>query len=110
MDAFVRKLVERLLDESHPLTRNRHFATLETPEGKKALRVSRRLKALRLGILAAQRAGGASTAVVRQDAAGEVRIELRFEQLGARRMTLLEEDEFAILERLPGVAGVLQAE
>ena len=46
MDAFVRRLVERLLEPSEPLSRNRHFHTFETPEGRRALKLARRLRGI----------------------------------------------------------------
>ena len=41
MDPFVRRLVERLQDPEQPLSRNRHFHTFDSPEGRTALRVFR---------------------------------------------------------------------
>ena len=46
MDPFVQRLILRLHHPSQPLSRNRHFATFDTPEGRAALRISRRLKSL----------------------------------------------------------------
>lgn len=46
MHAFIYRLVERLTQEGPPLSRNRHFHTFESPEGKKALRIARRLRSV----------------------------------------------------------------
>lgn len=109
MDPFVRRLVERLLDPTAPLSRNRHFQTFESPEGRRALRVSRRLEALAQSILECRRLGGASSVKTSPGERGELRVELRLKQLAARRVTLLDEDEFKLLCRLPGVSAALAA-
>jgi len=46
MHAFVYRLVERLTQEGPPFSRNRHFHTFESPEGKEALRIARRLRSV----------------------------------------------------------------
>ncbi|MFO7155482.1 MAG: hypothetical protein DIU72_002545 [Pseudomonadota bacterium] len=46
MHAFVYRLVERLTQEGPPFSRNRHFHTFESPEGKLALRIARRLRSV----------------------------------------------------------------
>jgi hypothetical protein len=58
MDSFVRRLVKRLLEEGRPLSRNRHFHTFDTPEGRTALRTARRLRALHRDVLRALEEGG----------------------------------------------------
>ena len=67
MDPFVRKLVLRLFDEGAPLSRNRHFHTFDSPEGKQAMRISRRLRALQLDIAKCKQAGGESRVVATRD-------------------------------------------
>lgn len=103
MDPFVRKLVLRLLDEGAPLSRNRHFHTFESPEGKQAMRISRRLRALQGDIAKCIKAGGDSRVVATKDAQGVVKIEIRLEHLRSTRLTLLDEAEFELLGLLPGV-------
>ncbi len=108
MDPFVRKLVLRLFDEGAPLSRNRHFHTFESPEGKQAMRISRRLKALQLDIARCREAGGESKVMATRDDAGVVKIEIRLEHLRSRRLTTLDEMEFELLKNLPGVRELLE--
>jgi hypothetical protein len=106
LDPFVRRLVERLLDPSRPLSRNRHFHTFDTPEGKRALRLCRRLQGLRKDLLTAQAAG--ERAQVRERQQGdEVWLEVSFRHLGARRVSALTREELELLCRLPGVTRAL---
>lgn len=108
MDPFVRRLVERLLDPGQPLSRNRHFHTFATPEGRRALAVSRRLKALQDAVLDCAARGG--TLKVRRDpATREVELELAHEGPRSRRLATLERQEYELLRRLPGVAEQLDA-
>ncbi len=109
MDPFVRRLVERLLDASKPLSRNRHFHTFETPEGKRALRVWKRLLALQRDIELAREEGGSSR-VMRQvvAATGEVTVELKLHHLKTTRTATLEGAEFELLCQLPGVRESLR--
>jgi hypothetical protein len=106
MDPFVRRLVERLLDPGQPLSRNRHFHTFATPEGQKALAVTRRLKGLGKAVTECVAAGG-SLAVRRLAANQEVEVELRHEGLRSRRVATLQRAEFELLQRLPGVETAL---
>lgn len=100
MDPFVRKLVERLFAEGAPLSRNRHFHTFESDEGKRAMRISKRLKALQAD-LAACRAEGREPRITRsEDEQGVVKIEIVLEHLKSRRVTTLDEVEFELLQRL----------
>lgn len=46
MHAFIYRLVERLTREGPPFSRNRHFHTFESPEGRQALRIARRLRSV----------------------------------------------------------------
>lgn len=107
MDPFVRKLVLRLFDAGAPLSRNRHFHTFETPEGKQAMRISRRLRALALDIAKCRQAGGASRVVATKDGEGVVKIEIHLEHLRSTRLTTLEQTEFELLRQLPGVSEAL---
>lgn len=108
MDPFVRKLVTRLFDDGKPLSRNRHFQTFETPEGKLAMRLSKRLRALQKDVAACQKAGGAPR-VSRSERDGVVTVEIVLEHLKSRRTTRLDEAEFDLLRLLPGMIDVLPA-
>lgn len=107
MDPFVRKLVLRLFDEGAPLSRNRHFHTFESPEGKQAMRISRRLKALQLDIAKCREAGGDSRVLATRDGNGVVKVEIRLQHLRSTRMTVLDEMEFELLRTLPFVSELL---
>jgi hypothetical protein len=106
MDPFVRKLVLRLFDEGTPLSRNRHFQTFETPEGKLAMRLSKRLRALQKDITACRDAGG-TPQVTRSERGGDVTVQIVLEHLKSRRTTRLDEAEFDLLKGLPGMTGIL---
>ncbi len=108
MDPFVRRLVERLFDPAQPLSRNRHFHTFDNVEGRAALRVSRRLKALQRDLATCARAGGTSQVHTSRGEGDAVKVELRLDSLKAHRVTLLEEAEFELLCRLPGVREALE--
>ena len=107
MDPFVRKLVLRLFDQGAPLSRNRHFHTFDSPEGKQAMRISRRLKALQLDIAKCMKAGGDSRVVATKDAQGAVKVEISLVHLRSKRLTTLDEVEFELLRNLPGVREAL---
>ena len=103
MDAFVRRLIERLHDPSKPLSRNRHFHTFETPEGRAALKTSRRLKSLQHDILKCLKDGQPASFLRHQTADGAHRVELQFLKVLGRRTSTLTEPEFELLLALPGV-------
>ena len=109
MDPFVRRLVERLHDPGRPLSRNRHFHTFDTPEGRSALRVSRRLRSLQRDILACRAEGGSAAVQRSVSEQGEHRIELRLERVKGHRISHLHDAEFELLEMLPGVKDALLA-
>ncbi len=106
MDPFVRRLIQRLHDPSQPLSRNRHFHTFETPEGRCALKTSRRLKALQREILACRAQGGA-VHVHPGEGDGESRIELWFHWLRGHSVFRLADAELELLSELPGVREAL---
>ncbi|MEW5737337.1 MAG: hypothetical protein AB1938_00335 [Myxococcota bacterium] len=108
MDPFVRRLVERLVEPGHPLSRNRHFHTFENPEGKRALRIRRRLEALRAALDDCRGTGKTPRVRRTTDEDGVVTVELRLEGSQGTRTTFLEEDEFELLQRLPGVRDALE--
>jgi len=103
MDPFVRKLVLRLFDDGAPLSRNRHFHTFESEEGQRAIRLSKRLRALQADITRCRAAGGAPKVTKSSDAAGEVKIEIELHSLRSKRLTTLDEAEFELLKTLPGM-------
>jgi hypothetical protein len=106
MDSFVRRLVERLLEPSRPLSRNRHFHTFETPEGKRALTLARRLQGLARDVRRCVDRGVVPQ--VRADGSGGVlKMELRFADLAGSRTSVLTADEYGLLLRLPGMSEVL---
>jgi len=111
MDPFVQRLIQRLHHPSQPLTRNRHFATFETPEGRAALRISRRLKSLQKDILQCRGEGG-QVCFAHQETPdgqeGEHRIELTLQRLRGRRVSMLGGAEFELLRALPGVGEALR--
>jgi len=104
MDPFVRRLVERLCDPSAPLSRNRHFHTFETPEGKAALRTFRRLRGLHQDLLTCVREGGEARCSVSEGPEGERRVELTLTRIKGRRSSVIGEAEWELLLRLPGVS------
>ena len=106
MDAFVRRLVQRLFDPAKPLSRNRHFHTFDNPPGKKALTKYKRLQALTLDIERCHKDGGKVT-VARVDDGDRVKVDVKLERLRGRRVTTLEEDELVLLRQLPGMATLL---
>ena len=112
MDPFVRRLVERLHDPTRPLSRNRHFHTFDTPEGRSAMRVSRRLKSLQRDILACHKEGSRACFYRRRGPDGQVRIELLMERIQGRRVSMLQNAEFELLGQLlgqlPGVHELLE--
>ena len=104
MDPFVRRLVERLLDPRQPLSRNRHFHTFDNVHGRKALRISRRLRALSTELVGCAKAGGRARVIDRDDG---LRVEVRLERLKATRAAMLDAGEYELLQRLPGVREAL---
>jgi hypothetical protein len=107
MDRFVRRLVERLVADGRPLSRNRHFHTFETPEGRAALRTARRLRALERDV---QRclAGGGTVALRTNPGAGAPRaLELSLVEKLATHRAFLSVEEVALLRARPGLSEAL---
>lgn len=96
----------RLFDEGTPLSRNRHFQTFETPEGKSAMKLSKRLRALQKDITVCKDAGGVPR-VTRSGDEGSVKVEIALEHLKSKRLTTLDEAEFELLRMLPGMRAAL---
>jgi hypothetical protein len=109
MRAFVHRLVRQLLDEDQPLSRNRHFDTFDDAVGRRALRVSRHLRALERDILS-QRAGGTRVAVHKEEREGEGVIRLELFGARFRRVAYLSLAEFEILLSLPGVKEAVESQ
>ncbi len=108
MDAFVRRLVVRLCEADAALSRNRHFHTFESAEGRLALRTARRLTALRRDLLAAHACGQSATFTRQPGPKGRWRLELRLPALRVTRVTLLDDAELGLLRDLPGVKGMVE--
>ncbi len=109
MDPFIRRLIQRLQDPAQPLSRNRHFHTFDNPDGRYALRIARRLKALQKDILACHQEGSPARCLRHFDEEGTCRIELRLERIKGSRISMLKHAEFELLTELPGVKDALQA-
>lgn len=110
MDAFVRQLVLRLFDAGKPLSRNRHFHTFETPEGKRALKLFKRLRAVGADIKQCHRAGGNSHVRTTKDDSGNIVIEIELSHLRSTRLTRLDHDEFRLLCQVADVQQFLNQE
>lgn len=107
MDPFVRRLVQRLIDPARPLSRNRHFHTFDSPEGRAALRVTRRLESLRRDLLQCRQEGGGVGVASLTDEKGGLKMEIRFERVRGRRTSMLSHAEFELLAELPDVKELL---
>jgi hypothetical protein len=103
MDPFVRRLVQRLLDPAQPLSRNRHFATFQSAEGRAAMRVTRRLRSLQRDVEACRAQGNQPRVVSPADEKGGILIELKLRELRGTRSTRLAHAEFELLRSLPGM-------
>jgi hypothetical protein len=109
MDRFVRRLVERLVAEGRPLSRNRHFHTFETPEGRTALRVARRLRALQRDVTRCLEEGGAVTLQARPGHPPARALELCIAQKVGTHRAYLSREEVELLRGLPGLSEALSA-
>jgi hypothetical protein len=107
MDPFVRRLVQRLLDPAQPLSRNRHFHTFQSDEGRVALKTTRRLLSLQRDLQTCRDEGGVARAVLRADEPRGWLIELRLKRQRGVRSTWLAAEELELLRSLPGVAELL---
>lgn len=99
MHSFVYRLVERLTAEGPPLSRNRHFHTFVTPEGREALRIARHLRSVARDIAAAP-----EQPVVEKEE-GRIRVEIPVR--AGVRTAWLERDEYRLLLKMPSVRGTL---
>lgn len=96
MHAFIYRLVERLTQDGPPLSRNRHFHTFETPEGKKALRIARRLRSVAEDL---DRAAGPPQ--IREGARVRLEIPLR----DGSRVAWLSPAEWSLLRKMRPLPG-----
>jgi hypothetical protein len=99
MDPFVRRLVQRMSDPKRPLSRNKHFHTFESPEGKAALKIFKRLAALKRDMSECEKSGG-SCQVTKHETDGKVKVEITIARLRSRRTVMLEPVELELLEAL----------
>ena len=107
MDAFVRRLVERLLTKGRPLSRNRHFHTFDTPEGRVALRIARRLRALhRSTVRCAAEDGVVELDTAREAGKSELHELVLTTRVGTHR-AFLAPAELELLHALPGFTDAL---
>jgi hypothetical protein len=123
MEPFVRRLVQRLLDPAQPLSRNRHFHTFQSQEGRTALKTTRRLLSLRRDLEACRAEGSTAIATLAPpetspskskpgdnsapEEAPQWRVDLHLNRLRGVRSTWLAQDELDLLRALPGVAELL---
>jgi hypothetical protein len=107
MDRFVRRLVERLLSEGRPLSRNRHFHTFDTPEGRTALRMARRLRALQRDVTRCLEAGGVVSLHTGPGHGPARELELCIAQKVGTHRAFLSKEELELLRELPGLARAL---
>lgn len=95
MHAFIYRLVERLTEEGPPLSRNRHFHTFDSPEGKQALRIARRLRSV-----AGDFARATAPVLRREEPGGERRIRLEIPMPSGLRIAWLSTWEWKLLCRM----------
>ncbi len=98
MEDFVEKVVRRLREEPG-FSRNRHYATFSSPEGRRALRIHRRLRSIERDLMRA-------TAVALERAGERLRLTLTLPWHG-RRTTWLTPSELRILSSDEAVRGRL---
>ena len=97
VEDFVERVVRRLREEPG-FSRNRHFLTFSSPEGKRALKIHRQLRSIERDL------SRASSATVDR-AADRVRLTLRSKS--GLRTSWLTQDEFRILCTNPIVRSAL---
>ncbi|RMG19298.1 MAG: hypothetical protein D6729_05725 [Deltaproteobacteria bacterium] len=95
MKHLVYQIVRRMRAPGQPLSRNKHYATFAQPEGRQALRLHRLLRSLEADLA---RHGEPSEVRLYSDLRRrEVRVEIRFPALGARRTTYLAPEALQLL-------------
>jgi hypothetical protein len=108
MKPYVQRLVARLCDGEAPLSRNRHFYTFANPDGRLALRLSRRLRSLARDIVAQVQAGHPVRVERIEREGGLVRVAIELVDIKARRTAYLSPEELEILLLDPQVREALQ--
>lgn len=98
MRRFVYQLVERLGDPRAGLSRNRHFALLSSPSGKRALKLHRHLRSLEQDLA---RHGERAQLKVEAGPGGLV-VRLELPALKLVRTALLTEDDVEVVLRHGG--------
>jgi hypothetical protein len=109
MDSFVRRLVEHLVAEGRPLSRNRHFHTFDTPEGRTALRIARRLRALQRDVARCLLEGGRVELRARAEHNAARALELCLLRRVGTHRAFLSPEELEVLRELPGLSEALGA-
>lgn len=102
MDSFVRRLIQRLLSEGQPLSRNRHFHTFDTPEGRTALRTARRLRALHRDVQRCLAEGGRVTLLPHAGHGPARALELCIAHRVGTHRAFLSKEEVELLRQVPG--------
>ncbi len=97
MADFVERLVQRLRQETG-FSRNRHFMTLSSAEGRKALRIHRHLRSIERDL---------SVGYAAQVERGPQRVCLTLDRKGTRRVAYLTLAEFRLLCTSPIVRAAL---
>lgn len=113
MRGFTKRLVELLvLDDrsekgGQTLTRNRHFSTFETAEGRRALKISRHLRSVERDLIAQIEQGNAPRITCKRNGKEIVSVEVEYRAVKGRRTAYLTRDEFEILLRNEMLSGLL---
>ena len=97
MEHFVERVVQRLRQEPG-FSRNRHFQTFSSPEGKRALRIHRHLRSIERDLTR----GSSATVDEETD-----RVRLTLRSKAGLRTAFLSRDEFRILCTSPIVRAAL---
>lgn len=103
----MKRLVQRLGSPGCPISRNRQFLTFETPEGRAALKLARRLRSLKEDVLTAAAKGERPTCNRRVSKEGRVRFELRVALARGGRVAYLSYAELGLFYELAGVAEAI---
>lgn len=100
------RIVRRLRDPDQPLSRNRHFATFDAPEGRRALHIHRQLRSLEDDILSQGDPG--RLRVIAPEGATRVRIEVGLPRTRASRTAFLTREELDLLLESPRVGELVR--
>lgn len=107
MDAFFLRLLETLTLGQHVLSRNRHFHTFDNPEGRRALRLSKRLQSLGKDILRCAKEEGTLSLEATSENEWDSSLQIRLQVGKWQRQCSLTLSEFEILKQLPEVEETL---